>query len=246
MAPTSELFICLLTGHIVGDFLLQTRKDSASKKNLWILLKHVFLVTLVTYLACGAWFVWQIPLLVFAIHFFLDLVKSKAKLETPQQELRLFLADQAAHISFLYSMSFLPFFIGEINLFWIERWGEDFLRGAVLTSGLVAVVLAGGVMITIMVKPFLNQIKLEKDELGLTNGGRTIGQLERLLIYLFVLLGHLEVIGFLVAAKSVFRFGTLTKAENRKLAEYITIGTMISFAYAIVVSEIVRQVMMTI
>ena len=42
-----------------------------------------------------------------------------------------------------------------------------------------------------------------------------------------------EGVGFLIAAKSVFRFGDLSKAKDRKLTEYILIGTLLSFGLAI-------------
>ena len=47
---------------------------------------------------------------------------------------------------------------------------------------------------------------------------------------------HWEAIGFLLAAKSVFRFGELKDAKDRKLTEYILIGTFLSFGIAIIVS----------
>lgn len=65
------------------------------------------------------------------------------------------------------------------------------------------------------------------------DAGRYIGMLERLFVFTFVLLGQWEAIGFLLAAKSVFRFGDLTKASDRKLTEYILIGTLLSFGIAI-------------
>ena len=52
--------------------------------------------------------------------------------------------------------------------------------------------------------------------------GQYIGQLERTLIFLFVLIGQPTGVGFLVAAKSVFRFGDLKEHEDRMEAEYIT------------------------
>ncbi|MEA5078118.1 MAG: hypothetical protein VB013_06070 [Anaerolineaceae bacterium] len=71
---------------------------------------------------------------------------------------------------------------------------------------------------------------------GFENGGRVIGYLERLLIFVFIATGQYAGIGFLVAAKSIFRFGEFKDSENRMEAEYIIIGTFLSFLYAIVVS----------
>lgn len=51
---------------------------------------------------------------------------------------------------------------------------------------------------------------------------------------MFIITNHWEGIGFLIAAKSVFRFGDLSQAKDRKLTEYILIGTLLSFGLAIV------------
>ncbi len=77
---------------------------------------------------------------------------------------------------------------------------------------------------------------------GFPEGGKLIGQLERFLIYLFVLAGHLEGVGFLVAAKSVFRFGELTNHQNRLEAEYITLGTLMSFAWGLGTSLVTKLI----
>lgn len=71
---------------------------------------------------------------------------------------------------------------------------------------------------------------------GFTDGGVVIGRLERLLIFLFVIAGELGAVGFLITAKSVFRFGELTNKENRLEAEYIIIGTLMSFTVGLVIS----------
>lgn len=114
----------------------------------------------------------------------------------------------------------------------------------------VLVIALGGLLITMpvgalidwLLKPFQKQLnkKFRPNSLrpvaGLKDGGRIIGYLERLLIYVFILSGQFAGVGFLVAAKSIFRFGELKESENRKQAEYIIVGTFISFLLAIVIS----------
>ncbi|NMC17658.1 MAG: hypothetical protein GYA38_04580 [Chloroflexi bacterium] len=75
---------------------------------------------------------------------------------------------------------------------------------------------------------------------GLKEGGRYIGYLERLLIFVFILSGQFAGVGFLITAKSILRFGELKDSENRKQAEYIIIGTFASFLYAILISLLAR------
>ena len=54
-----------------------------------------------------------------------------------------------------------------------------------------------------------------------------------LFVFVFIITNHWEAIGFLLAAKSVFRFGDLTSSKDRKLTEYILIETLLSFGIAI-------------
>ncbi|WP_435277098.1 DUF3307 domain-containing protein [Psychrobium sp. nBUS_13] len=70
-------------------------------------------------------------------------------------------------------------------------------------------------------------INREENE-GLIAGGEIIGYLERLLMLTFVLVGQYAVIGFILAAKSIFRFGELNKASYRNLTEYVLLGSLLS------------------
>src|SRR5690554_4823840 len=65
--------------------------------------------------------------------------------------------------------------------------------------------------------------------------GKYIGVLERLFILGFVIGNFWEGIGFLLAAKSIFRFGDLNNAKERHLTEYVLIGTLLSFGAAILI-----------
>ena len=71
---------------------------------------------------------------------------------------------------------------------------------------------------------------------SLKNAGSFIGVLERLFVFCFVISGNIEAVGFLLAAKSIFRFGDLKDAKDRKLTEYILIGTLLSFGFALIIS----------
>lgn len=64
------------------------------------------------------------------------------------------------------------------------------------------------------------------------DAGKWIGIMERILIFSFILLDKFGTIGFLLAAKSVFRFGDLKDTNDQKKTEYIIIGTFLSFMIA--------------
>lgn len=77
----------------------------------------------------------------------------------------------------------------------------------------------------------LEATEAERD--SLRSAGSWIGVLERLLIVTFVLAGQYSAIGFLIAAKSILRFGDKEGRFPRKQSEYILIGTLLSFSFAI-------------
>jgi len=106
--------------------------------------------------------------------------------------------------------------------------------------GAVLVVWGGAPAVARIARPYADQLD---DEPGLVRGGRIIGMAERLLIYVFVLAGAPSAIGFLVTAKSLFRFGEVNGKQQRRHAEYIIIGTLVSFAYAVTLSYLVRMIL---
>lgn len=63
--------------------------------------------------------------------------------------------------------------------------------------------------------------------------GRLIGLLERIFIFLFVLVNQYGAIGFILAAKGVTRFNNFK--DDRPFAEYVLIGTLLSTLLALMI-----------
>jgi hypothetical protein len=61
------------------------------------------------------------------------------------------------------------------------------------------------------------------------------------MILTFILANYITAVGFLFAAKSIFRIGDLRPGHNLKLTEYVLIGTFSSFFIAIVVGIIIQS-----
>lgn len=125
---------------------------------------------------------------------------------------------------------------------------------AVLLAGFVAALLWGGEFVARATRRFTSALHAAPEPLdglvrprglpkGFAEGGKTIGQWERLLIMLFVLASAPTAIGFLVTAKSILRFGEIKDPNTQKEAEYIIIGTMMSFGFALVVAYATREVL---
>lgn len=131
---------------------------------------------------------------------------------------------------------------------------DVFLPDIVITDGLVGIVhlfIFGLLMVlnevNIILRYVLKLVGLKS--LGKTkevdqkeyNTGRIIGLLERIFVFLFVLLNQFAAIGFILAAKGVTRFKDF---ESRTFAEYVLIGTLLSALLAMAIAFLVKSVLL--
>ena len=227
-----QTLLALIAAHVLGDFVLQSDHIARNKRQFAVLLRHAGVLAGLSYLICTAWRAWWIPVLVFVAHAAVDAVKSRVE----NERLLPLAIDQLAHLATLVPIAWLSARQGA-EVQGVVVFG-DFYQGAlVVVAGAGVAVFAGGVVVGIAVRPLLAQLEQVEGEppapssaRGFENGGRLIGQLERALIFLFVLGGQAGSIGFLIAAKSVLRFGEVKEPDQRMEAEYIIIGTLMSFA----------------
>jgi len=136
-----------------------------------------------------------------------------------------FSIDQALHIAFLGGVAFF------LHLAGIAPGIDILFKPLVWIAGFVAVVLGSGFPVAKVAKRLVEENAFTVN--GLKRGGKLIGQLERTLIFMLMVIGQPAGIGFLVAAKSILRFG---EAKKQQLAEYVLIGTLLSFSLAIALS----------
>lgn len=73
-----------------------------------------------------------------------------------------------------------------------------------------------------------------------TKIGTWIGILEREIIFMLGMLGQYEAIGFVIAAKSIARYGQL---DNKDFAEKYLIGTLLSAFVAILSVFVCKYIM---
>ncbi len=108
------------------------------------------------------------------------------------------------------------------------------LKFSIIIPGYFLATIVVGWVISRITKKVINNEK-DKDfkkliEAGLPNAGRYIGWLERVLIITFILVGNYNGIGFILAAKGILRFGEIKESSDRKFAEYVILGTLLSFS----------------
>lgn len=221
------LLIKLVLAHLAGDFLLQPASwvEAKEKKKLgaYQLYLHVVIHWALIMLLVwdGNFLKWAIFIAI--VHFVIDILK--LYLQNNRTKRRYFFADQLAHLISIY-----------LIYCWYKgytHFNSSYFNEQVLLLITLAVFLT--VPASILIKTFIAKWTPddnEKDK-SLQNAGKYIGIIERLLIFLFMVFNHWEAIGFLLAAKSVFRFGDLRESKDRKLTEYVLIGTLLSFGTAL-------------
>lgn len=231
------LLLRLLIAHLLGDFLLQ-RKNWISDKmaNKWTsgaLYIHVVIIGALTYLFSGQFTNFWIPVVVMLTHYFTDVWKS-----FKGEELRYFLIDQFFHFLIIL-LAWYFYLMPEIDL--VAMFTSIFNNQKILTIILsfIFVIWPAGYLIAKITKPWQQQIEGNK---GLKDAGRWIGMIERILILTFVLINQFTGIGFLIAAKSILRFSDIKNPDDRKEAEYILLGTMVSFIVAIFAGLVAMQI----
>ncbi|MCH7412290.1 DUF3307 domain-containing protein [Belliella sp. R4-6] len=232
------LLVKLLFAHLIGDFVLQPKswvqekeKKKARSPKLYIhFLIHGLLILLVLWdIQC-----WFLAMLIVVIHGLIDF--TKLYLQKKKNKTKWFVIDQVLH---LFSILLLWLIWEKPNLE-IKIWVESPTIWIYATS-LLFLTAVTGILIQVIMAKWSNAIDDGKNQ-SLDNAGKYIGILERLLVFTFVIIGRWEAIGFLLAAKSVFRFGDLKESKDRKLTEYILIGTLLSFGIAILTGMIVLAI----
>ena len=214
----------LLFAHVLADFVFQTDHMVANKKKPATLALHTVIVLLTAQAALGRVDAWE-PLALAAAHILIDVVKVHAL----PDRLSAFFADQTAHLVTIFAVAaYAP------GLYAGGLWADLAPLPALLAlaGGFILATFAGAHVLRLLVQRWEDEnVTLPT---GLPHGGRLIGLLERGIIYMLVLTGNPAGVGFLIAAKSVLRFETAR--DDQRAGEYVIIGTLASFGWALAVS----------
>ena len=177
---------------------------------------------------------WYVVVIIMITHYLIDLGKLYG---TNKKNKRwLYLADQVAHISVIIAI-----WIFHDQSFTAMNWELPARFWA-----FVLCLLFLTTPVSFGLKIFFTRWKLNPKSAGinsLKNAGNWIGIIERLLVFVFIVVGQFGAVGFLLAAKSVFRFGDLNRESNMKLTEYVLIGTLLSFGIAILTGLAFQQIL---
>ncbi len=231
-----DLLLLLLLAHVLGDFYLQPLSWVKDRLQWHFkspkLQLHVSVQMGLSLLALWLWqwgYGWQhdslmavlLALIIGGSHYLIDVAKSYSN-----NGLAAFLLDQLAHLTVLL-------------LLWSAytdnwQWWPPQLPAGWMMIGLayLLVLTPASVLIGQLLRSWRPEL-LALPVQGLLAGGHYIGMLERALLLTFVLLDQFGAIGFLLAAKSIFRFGDLSRAQDVKFTEYVLLGTLLSIGISL-------------
>ncbi|KFF02162.1 DUF3307 domain-containing protein [Chryseobacterium luteum] len=223
------IFTKLILAHLFGDFILQPDSWVADKERRKLkspyLYLHVLIHTVLSFVFLWNTDLWWVSLVIGSTHFIID--ASKLIFQTVKNKKRWFFIDQMLHILVIAGISF-----------YFKEFSFGFLQNQEVLKILMAALFLttpASIFIKILLSSWTpvpeTQSSLQTE--SLSSAGKYIGILERLLVFTFIMVNHWEGVGFMVAAKSVFRFSDLAQAKQRKLTEYVLIGTLLSFGMAV-------------
>lgn len=231
------LALKLILAHFIGDFVCQPNtwvnhkeKHKHSSKYLYfhILVHFIALVVLLQF----NFSYWIGIILITVSHFLIDLAKLHLNDRTNNR--LLFVLDQLAHF-IVIGLALSIYYPFKVELHFIFD-----AKTLLLITSLVCLTQVSSVVMKTIISKW--DLKDFDNESSLNDAGAYIGILERLFVFMFIITDHWEGVGFLITAKSVFRFGDLSKAKDRKLTEYVLIGTLLSFGLAILFALVYNKI----
>jgi len=231
-----QIIILQLIAHILSDYFLQNdlwvRHRGRYRFRSQFLYRHTLIVFFMSWLFSMQWGFFICSLLIALSHFVFDGLKSSiAKIKIGRNKTLdhlYFFIDQFIHLIII--------FIGVFSFDYF--WGLEPIYKFPFETKYLLVLLTyilclkpSNVFIREMFR--INNLKVfSQPGEDLLNAGRLIGNIERILTLTLLLLGKYEVVGFIIAGKSILRYEGVKTSKT----EYVLIGTMLSFGIAIILS----------
>ncbi len=230
-----RILIPLLIAHLLTDFVLQTRtmvtaKSSRNYGSVWLYI-HAGIAGASAYLLTAMWSLHYIFWVTAITHLIIDVWKNA--LPNPNRT-SIFLLDQLFHLLVIAGLCV-----------WIIGWDSVSAMAAALPEREIGMVILGVLILMNPAGYLIEKLTWKWSHAvgsdDLPGAGHLIGILERIMIFVFVLLNQYAAIGFLIAAKSIMRFGSIS--QKRLVTEYVLVGTLLSFTIAIVVGLLISLAM---
>lgn len=218
------MFLSLLLAHVIGDFYLQNDKYCAQKEERkfrsWFLYVHSLIIGGVSWAAVPIFNFGFYALAIAFSHLVIDIVKTYIP-----KGLWNFVIDQIAHLAILIIVASLFDTTTELPIQSMDCNGSFSIPLFILA--VLLCIKPANILIKLVLKKY--QVGETQSCENIKNAGALIGNLERILTIIFVIIGQYGAIGFIIAAKSILRFKDTDTAKT----EYVLAGTFMSFGIAL-------------
>ncbi len=228
-----KVLLAQLIAHLTADFFAQPECFVRGKQTGFLKSRHIYLHALIVFAASLAltftagFVLWAAIIAV--SHFCVDICKTalerrfSLREKAPGKSMLLFSTDQIVHFIVIWAA---------VRIYWatgghVPTYVDMLTTRALLVgAGFLLCLKPANVFIRVCLCR-LGTIRESMENESLQRAGRWIGSMERSLAFVLVLLGQYTAIGFIIAAKSVLRYGDKTNKT-----EYVLIGTLLSFGVA--------------
>lgn len=232
MITASVWLTKLILSHMITDFILQPKSwvDDRNEKHYASgkLYLHGFITALLAWILIG-WQYWLVVLIIGVSHTLIDGWKSYQK---PTVEY--FLIDQLLHLMIIIGCWYFTFIKwNDVLLAWQQLNAQPAVWKTI--TAFIFLTAPAGILIGQLTKQWRDKLP---DAESLSNAGKWIGIVERIIILLFVLQSQYSAIGLLIAAKGIIRFNEKDRPEIK--TEYLVIGTLLSIGLAIITGLLIK------
>ncbi|WP_417884444.1 DUF3307 domain-containing protein [Vibrio rumoiensis] len=240
------LFLSLFLGHILGDFFLQPDSWVQDKLEKKLQSKYLVLHALLhgslsaVIFAFLFWGKFNHPVIqltsVFGVvsvsHWIIDAIKAYL-----HRSYIWFVVDQVFHVVILAILTYGVVYSNEMSAIIENAKNLNYMLILPIVISYALMLKPTSVLIGEVLSKWAGEVNNEdkngEEKVGLEDAGKYIGYIERVLILTFVLTSQYSAIGFVLAAKSIFRMGDLKENGERKFTEYVMVGTLFSVTVAL-------------
>ena len=245
----NPLLLMLFIIHVLSDFHWQSQDMADRKSSEWFVLgKHLVIVGIP--LACLTILLPEmlsINAFIFLSHAIIDSIKRMLPatwIRTNQQQQIAFVMDQLAHLIAIVLIYQSLWTANDTPVWWFQ-W-EYLLRIIlfilIITKPMNIVfklffskyqVKELSHLLLDKASPTSQQKEIQEEEETVAGAGALIGNLERIIMGLFLILGQYAAIGLVFTAKSIARYDRISKSQA--FAEYYLIGSLFSIISVLIV-----------
>ncbi len=205
-----NILIALLFGHSLGDFYFQSN-DMAEKKEK-SLLRHICIYTVIQTIVLVTFtkssYVAIFAVCIFLSHSIIDtcsiFVSKKITKKINFRKFIVFVIDQLLHITVLFLIAY--------KLYCENGQGSEINQILLLTVVFSYLIMPSSILVDKLV--CIVNTTQSKSGFSFEDEGALIGILERTMVFMLGIFGNISGIGFLVAAKTMVRYGQFDNGKN--------------------------------